>query len=217
MPATVTTMIASMPRSGGNMLLSALRAGGALAGEWPSRLPPGAAVALVHLHYVAQVAHVPRRAVLLYRRNLLAQAVSWAVAYRTEDWTVGNPTPPIHLDTAEVVGLAAELRAARSNWLDWLSARSVPTLVVAYEDLVADPHVLARAAAWCGADPARAVPSTPRQASWVNEVWVEGTLVDLDELASGAAGPDGLWGRLARSKSSRGYVDERGRRLDHSL
>lgn len=213
MPGSVSTVVCSMPRSGGNMLLSALAAGGVRCGEWPTRLPAGSTVALVHLHYVEQLAHRPSRAVLLYRRNLLAQAVSWAAAYKTGEWTTGKATRPVHLDTAEVVSLAGELRAARTDWLDWLSARSIPTTVAAYEDLCDRPEVLARVARWCGADPAKSKPSTPRQGSWVNDVWIDGVLVDMEELVSGAV-PDGLRGRLFRSKRARSYRDPHGARLD---
>lgn len=215
-PPTVQQVICSMPRSGGNMLISALRSGGLQAGEWPNDLPGDATTALVHLHYVDQLQHPIRRAVLLYRRNLLAQAVSWAIAHRTGDWKTGAPSPPIHIDTAEVVQYAGELRAARSDWLDWLSARSVPTMPVAYEDLC-DPgnRAMRRVGTWLGAKAARTVPTTKRQATWVNEVWVGGVQVDLAMLLT--AEPDGLPGRLSRMKAMHGYQDPAGRRVDRGL
>lgn len=211
-PESVARVVCSMPRSGGNMVLSALASGGVCAGEYPERLPDGATVALVHLHYVEHLVRTPERAVLLYRRNLLAQAVSWAVAYRTGSWVDGAPTPPVHIDPAEVVALAGELRAARADWLDWLAVHQVPTLAVAYEDLVAEPQRLRRVVAWCGGNPTNVRTTTRRQSTWVNDVWIGGALADLDAIA--AAVPDGIGGRLARAKYARGYVDQTGRRVD---
>lgn len=208
-----SSLICSMPRSGGNMLLSLCKDAGASAGEYKHDHANGDDVALIHLHYASQIETKPERVVYLYRRNKIAQAVSWAVAMKTSEWKTGASTEPVHIESGEVVSLAGELQASDTGWLELFSQWSIPVLPVAYEDLVgsrrtretAVGHLLGRAVSL----PEGA--STPRQSTWVSDVMVGRAAVDMRALLD--ALPDGLDARLRRSHMSRGYEDRNGKRL----
>lgn len=207
----VDRLICSMPRSGGHLLLDMLAQGdGPPAGEWPTELPDGARVALVHAHYVAQLPDPwdLRPSVYLYRRNLLAQAVSWAAAGRTGRWH-DAATPPLELNVGTVTALLGQLQAAERTWLDWFSATSTPVLPVAYEDLLdtdgAPTRAARRAVAFLGGRHGfEWTPRTARQGTWVNETWAAAAGHVLGDLAD----------RAARLTAANGYRDADGYRLD---
>src|SRR5690606_16854358 len=99
---------------------------GLSAGEHGHELSDGDTVALIHLHYIEQLKHRPRRVVFLYRRNKSAQAVSWAAAMKSTNWKNHKPVPPMTIDPGEVVQLAGELQAAERDWIDRFASQALP-------------------------------------------------------------------------------------------
>lgn len=86
---------------------------------------------------------------LLYRRDLLAQAVSWQISLATGYWsfdtTPGPSAPNVDLaDTGQAMRLAAELYRENQAWGEMLPKLGGKLLMVPYESFVADQGALLR-------------------------------------------------------------------------
>lgn len=83
----------------------------------------------------------PTRFVHLQRRDVLAQAVSWAKAEQTGHWHDGDSVAPqatIRFDVKQIDRLVVMINEHNAAWRDWFHASATRPLVVHYEDLVAD-------------------------------------------------------------------------------
>jgi LPS sulfotransferase NodH len=99
--------------------------------------------------------------VFLYRRDLVAQAVSWQISLATGYWsfdtTVGPRAPGAALDdTEQALHLAAELLAQNRAWESLLATLGPRVLRVPYESYVRDQPDLLRQVATGLALPPRA-------------------------------------------------------------
>lgn len=83
------------------------------------------------------------RFVHLRRRDVVAQAVSWAKALQTHFWHPGEDVAPggqePHYDEQLIGRLVATIERFEANWALWFAAHSVALCEVAYEELAADP------------------------------------------------------------------------------
>lgn len=120
----------------------------------------------------------PVRVVHLRRRDVVAQAVSWALAERTGHWQDGDPrtAAPTTPDLELVDALVATIREHDAAWSRWFAALGLEPVRLDHEDLVADP-VAATAGVLAGLGlrlPAGAQVAAPdrRQADEVNAAWV---------------------------------------------
>ena len=77
----------------------------------------------------------------LRRRDVVAQAVSWARAEQTGHWQQGDEVSgEPRLDLAQVDGLVRTIGEHDAAWSDWFLRHDVRPHVVTYEDLVTDPR-----------------------------------------------------------------------------
>ncbi len=101
---------------------------------------PGSAVTDVEL-LSAQLGRL--RFVHLRRRDVVAQAVSWAKALQTRYWHPGEAVepggqPPIY-DEELIARLVAAINKFEADWTLWFAAQSIVPCQVVYEELAADP------------------------------------------------------------------------------
>jgi LPS sulfotransferase NodH len=101
---------------------------------------PGSAVTDVELLST----HLGRlRFVHLRRRDVVAQAVSWAKALQTHYWHPGEAVQPGGQDPyydEELIGrLVAAIEKFEANWSQWFAAHGITPHQVVYEELAADP------------------------------------------------------------------------------
>ena len=139
---------------------------------------PGSAVTGVEL----LSAHLGRlRFVHLRRRDVVAQAVSWAKALQTHYWHPGEAVEPggrhPHYDEELIGRLVAAIETFEATWNHWFDAHSIVPCQVFYEELAADPPRAAqRVLDFLGLDlpPDRQlVIGHRRQADQINADWVE--------------------------------------------
>lgn len=82
------------------------------------------------------------RFVFTQRRDALAQAVSWAIAYQTDRWKSTDPDvgkKPSY-DFSLLDALYQNVIADNFSWETWFKLGDIKPLRVTYEDLVEDPH-----------------------------------------------------------------------------
>jgi LPS sulfotransferase NodH len=105
--------------------------------------------------------------VFLYRRDVVAQAVSWHVSLATGYWsfdaTPGPRAPDVALDApGQTPGLVRTLVAENRAWESLLATLARPVLAVAYESLVREQSAFLRQlAAACGLPPGAWTPPPP--------------------------------------------------------
>jgi trehalose 2-sulfotransferase len=88
---------------------------------------------------VLQEAFGPLTVIHLRRRDIVAQAASWARAEQTGYWQDGDVTKAApRLDIDRLAALVETVRAHNRAWGDWFSAQGLTPLAVTYEDLVRD-------------------------------------------------------------------------------
>ena len=84
------------------------------------------------------------RFVHLRRRDVVAQAVSWAKALQTHFWHPGEAVRPggrdPHYDEELIGRLVATIERFETDWSRWFGAQGVMPCEVAYEELAADPR-----------------------------------------------------------------------------
>lgn len=91
----------------------------------------------------------PLRFVHLFRRDLVAQAVSLHRALHSGVWHLGIEEAAVpgvpRYDFTAIDGHVRAAEAANAGWTRWFAARGIVPLRVAYEDLAADPVATAQA------------------------------------------------------------------------
>ena len=80
----------------------------------------------------------------LRRRDVVAQAVSWAKARQTHFWHPGEAVKPggrpPHYDEKLIGRLVAAIEAFEADWAAWFAAHGIEPHRVVYEELAADPR-----------------------------------------------------------------------------
>jgi LPS sulfotransferase NodH len=83
------------------------------------------------------------RFVHLRRRDVVAQAVSWAKALQTHYWHPGEAVQPgaqhPHYDEDLIGRLVAAIEKFEADWTQWFAAHGIMPHEVVYEELAADP------------------------------------------------------------------------------
>ena len=83
------------------------------------------------------------RFVHLRRRDVVAQAVSWAKALQTHFWHPDEAVKPggqhPHYDEELIGRLVAAIEKFEADWSRWFAAHSIVPHQVVYEELAADP------------------------------------------------------------------------------
>ena len=83
------------------------------------------------------------RFVHLRRRDVVAQAVSWAKSLQTHFWHPGEAVAPggqdPHYDEELIGRLVAAIERSEADWTVWFAAHSIVPCEVTYEELAADP------------------------------------------------------------------------------
>jgi len=83
------------------------------------------------------------RFVHLRRRDVVAQAVSWAKSLQTHFWHPGEAVAPggqdPHYDEELIGRLVATIERSEADWTVWFAAHSIVPCEVTYEELAADP------------------------------------------------------------------------------
>lgn len=83
------------------------------------------------------------RFVHLRRRDVVAQAVSWAKALQTHFWHPGEAVAPggqdPHYDEELIGRIVATIERSEADWTVWFAAHSIMPCEVTYEELAADP------------------------------------------------------------------------------
>lgn len=89
------------------------------------------------------------RFVHLRRRDVVAQAVSWAKSEQTHFWHPGEEIEPgaqePHYDEDLIDQLVTRIHDLDARWAAWFTAQGITPCMVAYEDLAADPVAVAHA------------------------------------------------------------------------
>jgi LPS sulfotransferase NodH len=84
----------------------------------------------------------------LRRRDVVAQAVSWAKSLQTHFWHPGEAVEPggtePHYDEDLIAGLVGTIQKFEADWDGWFTAHDIVPHEVSYEELAADPLVTAR-------------------------------------------------------------------------
>jgi trehalose 2-sulfotransferase len=79
----------------------------------------------------------------LWRRDVVAQAVSWAKARQTHFWHPGEAVKPggqpPRYDRELIGRLVAAIEKFEADWTRWFAAHGIAPAQVVYEELVADP------------------------------------------------------------------------------
>lgn len=120
------------------------------------------------------------RFVHLRRRDVVAQAVSWAKSEQTHFWHPGEEIAPgaqdPHYDEDLIGQLVTKIEKFETQWTTWFAAQDIRPLEVAYEDLAADPVGVAHAVLdYLGLElpPDGSIEvRARRQADQINEEWV---------------------------------------------
>lgn len=120
------------------------------------------------------------RFVHLRRRDVVAQAVSWAKARQTHYWHPGEAVEPggqdPHYDEELIGRLVAAIEKFEADWTRWFAAHGIVPCQVVYEELAADPLRTAHDVLDClGLHPPpgrQLVIGHRRQADQVNADWV---------------------------------------------
>jgi len=83
------------------------------------------------------------RFVHLRRRDVVAQAVSWAKSLQTHFWHPGEAVAPggrdPHYDEELIGRLVATIERAEADWAAWFASHRIVPCEVTYEELAADP------------------------------------------------------------------------------
>lgn len=125
------------------------------------------------------------RALWIWRRDLLAQAISYVLAEQTGQWISGAPpSGTASYDYRSIVEKAESVRDGNAAWRAFFSDRfDRPVLRIAYEDMMAAPErILEDVASFLDpATSARPVPShrTLKQSGSASAAWRPRFLADL--------------------------------------
>jgi LPS sulfotransferase NodH len=117
------------------------------------------------------------RFVWIRREDVIAQAVSYARAVQTDQWTALAPPPDRvpRFDFAQIHWLVGEIEEQNAAWRRWFRATGITVFEVTYEDLVADMQAVTRnVLGFLGVAASGDTPIEPqhaRQADSVNADW----------------------------------------------
>jgi LPS sulfotransferase NodH len=118
------------------------------------------------------------RLVWIRREDVVAQAVSFARAMQTDQWTALDPRRPDRaprFDFAQIHRFVGEIEEQNAAWKRWFRANGLTPFGVSYEDLVADMEgVTRRLLEFLGVAVPEDAPIEPqhaRQADSVNAEW----------------------------------------------
>jgi LPS sulfotransferase NodH len=118
------------------------------------------------------------RFVWLRREDVVAQAVSFAKAMQTDQWTVLDTRRPGRVprfDFAQIHRFVGEIEAQNAAWRRWFRTNGITPFAVRYEDLVADMEAVTRSVlGFLGValpDDTPIKPQHERQADTVNAEW----------------------------------------------
>ena len=87
------------------------------------------------------------RFVWIRREDVVAQAVSFAKAMQTDQWTALDPRRPDRVprfDFAQIHRFVGEIEEQNAAWRRWFRANGITPHHVSYEDLVADMEAVTR-------------------------------------------------------------------------
>jgi len=88
------------------------------------------------------------RFVHLRRRDIVAQAVSWAKSLQTHFWHPGEAVAPggqdPHYDEELIGRLVTTIERSEADWTSWFASHNIVPCEVTYEELAADPLRTAR-------------------------------------------------------------------------
>ena len=131
-------------------------------------------------HYLPKLTHF----VFTQRRDALAQAVSWAIAYQTDRWKSTDPDlgrTPVY-DFPLIDTLHQNVVADNFGWETWFKLNGIEPLRLTYEDLIDNPRrEIFRTLEFLGLDtPAELalVTHIEKQATDLNHTWRDRYLED---------------------------------------
>ncbi len=127
---------------------------------------------------VLEDAFGPLRFVHLTRRDVVAQAVSWARAEQSGYWQPGDEArAEVRFDFNLIDSLVSTIHEHNAAWRTWFSSAAVTPLDVSYEALGSDPAgTVSNILTFIGAEPPRGwTPTSPheRQADALNADWIQ--------------------------------------------
>jgi LPS sulfotransferase NodH len=116
----------------------------------------------------------------LRRRDVVAQAVSWARAQQTNQWQayVSTTKEPV-FDFAMIDTHARFIGREEAAWDEWFAKNGIAAREVYYEDVLADPRrEITKIVAWLGHElpedvEVKPYPGFERQADQLNEEWAQ--------------------------------------------
>lgn len=126
----------------------------------------------------------PDRILWIYRRDLLKQAISFAIAEQTGAWISDIPSDiePVY-KYGKIKRAARNIRTQNREWARYLQSLDVPVQIIVYEDLIAGGGAALQAQASFLDDavniPQQSAPRTKRQGSAVNKHWHDLFLAEM--------------------------------------
>jgi LPS sulfotransferase NodH len=145
-------------------------------------------------HYLPELRHF----VFTQRRDALAQAVSWAIAYQTDRWRSSDPdlgrTPSYDFSLVDL--LYETVLADNRGWETWFALHGIEPLRIEYEDLAAHHEAVARRTLEFFGLPippdVRFESRYEKQATSVNQLWCERYTADLADMSAAPLPSDWL-------------------------
>jgi trehalose 2-sulfotransferase len=130
-------------------------------------------------HVVLGASFPDLRYVHLYRRDRIAQAVSWALATQTCSWYAGDERGtrgPVSYDRRLIDGLMRSVEAGEEGWVSYFREAGIQPLSIVYEDVSASPERITRSVLeqlGLDASSASIKVQTQRQANSINAGWID--------------------------------------------
>jgi LPS sulfotransferase NodH len=151
--------------------------------------------------------------ILITRRDLLDQAISYSIAYQTKVWTSEGQSSvePVY-DQAEITTAIRAFALAEAHFRQYFAAFNIVPYELTYEDLVQDPETYVnRISEWLGLEVARMDPSLIRiqkQSGALNSEWRDRYLHEAEsyfeaETTDGRSVLPPRFGRMKRRLLSR--------------
>lgn len=118
----------------------------------------------------------PDRILWIYRRDLLKQAISFAIAEQTGAWIsdIQSDVIPVY-KFGRIKRAARNIRSQNRAWAQYLRTQDVPVQIIVYEDLIAGGTTALQTQASFLDDTVKiaekSAPTTKRQGSAVNTQW----------------------------------------------
>lgn len=145
----------------------------------------------VHRHLDLARWRAPVSWVHLQREDRLAQAVSFAIALQTKQWTSSQRSlgSPVY-DAALVDSALVSMQRSEDRWLRYFAEQGLQPLELTYERLVGDYESSVRAVLDLLGVEVESVPPPrlARQATGVNDEWIARFIEDCPDRAAAARG-----------------------------